>query len=93
MVGVGMAEFVEYVDRLFPDFTGGIVVADGVEGIAEAAEGVGFAVPVADVPAQVDGALVAGGRLLVLAEVVVGVAEAVPGWRLGTRGHRSPVMR
>jgi hypothetical protein len=92
MVGVGMAEFVEYVDSLFPDFTGGIVVADGVEGIAEAAEGVGFAVPVDDVPAQVDGALVAGGRLLVLAEVV-GVAEAVPGWRLGTRGHRSPVTR
>jgi hypothetical protein len=59
--------------------TGGIVVAGGVEGIAEVAEGVGFAVPVADVPAQVDGALVAGGRLLVLAEVVVGVAEAVPG--------------
>ena len=76
MVGVGMAEFVEYVDSLFPDFTGGIVVAGGVEG---AAEGVGFAVPVADVPAQVDGALLAGGRLLVLAEVVVGVAEAVPG--------------
>ncbi len=50
----------------------------GVAGIADVSEGVGFIAAVTDLPVQAQGALVASGGLVVLAEVMVGVAKAVP---------------
>ena len=51
-------------------------------GVAEVGERVGLVVAVAELAEQVEGLLVAGDGRRVVAEVVVGVAEAVPGVRL-----------
>src|SRR2546421_4903531 len=77
--GVGVVHFVEDGQGLLPGVAGGLRVAGGVVGVAEVGEGVGLVVAVAGVPDQSEGVLVAGDGLGVLAEVVVGVAQAVPG--------------
>src|SRR5947209_6495976 len=65
-----------------PGVTGGGGLAGGVEDVAEVSEGDGFVVAVAEFPEEAAGLPVAGDRLGVPAEVVVGVAKAVPGVRL-----------
>ena len=52
--------------------------ADAAVHLAELGEGAGFAVAVAKLPEEVDGGPVAGDGLGLVAEVLVGVAEAVP---------------
>jgi len=74
-LGVGVVEVVENVDGLLPDLAGGVGVASGVVGVAEVDERAGDVEGIAEVP----GVLVARDGLGVVAEVVVGVAEAVPG--------------
>jgi hypothetical protein len=83
-VGVGRVKMIEDDNCLLPDGTGGSCVADGVVGVAEVGEGLGQAVAVAEVVIQLDGVLKAGDGLGVVAEVVVDVAEAVPGASLST---------
>src|SRR5215470_15760424 len=79
LVGVGVVEVVEDGEGLVPGVVGGVVVAGGAVGVADADEGGGFVVAVAEVAAQGECVVVAGEGLGVVAEVVVGVAEAVPG--------------
>src|SRR5882762_5593142 len=79
LVGLGMVELIEDFQGLAPCFAGGAGVARGMVGVAEAGEGVGFEIGVAEVAGQVDGVLVAAGGLLVVGKATVDVAEAVPG--------------
>ncbi len=73
---------VEDGQGLLPGVAGRRMVADRLVGVAEVGEDGCFDVPVAEVPGQVEGVLVAGDGLDVVAQVVVGVAEAVPGGAL-----------
>jgi hypothetical protein len=82
LVGGGVAEVVEDGQGLSPGIVGGLGIAGGEAGLAEAGEGVGFLVAVAEILEQVQGMLVTGEGLVVVPEVVVGVAEAVPRVRL-----------
>jgi hypothetical protein len=70
----GVGELVEDGQGLLPGVAGGLRVSGGVVGVAEAGEGVGFVVAVADLPVELDRLLVAGEGLGVLAELVVGIA-------------------
>jgi hypothetical protein len=79
VVGVGVADFVEDVQGLGPGAGGGGLVAGVVVGVAEGGQGVGLVVFVADLPAQLGGALEAGDGLPVAALPVVDEAQAVPG--------------
>jgi hypothetical protein len=47
--------------------------------VAEVVERIGFVIPVAEFPAEIEGSLIAGDGLLVAAELVMDVAKAVPG--------------
>ena len=89
-LGVGVAEVVE--DAPGPAARRGAAgrVAGGVVGVAEPGEGVGFVVAVAELAVQRRGR--AGSRWTPRAwsaEVVVGVAEAVPGVGLAVRSPSS----
>src|SRR5437016_2994473 len=77
LYGVGVVELVEDVQRLLPGDPGGVRVARGVVGVAEIDERLGLPVAVAEVTPQRQGPLVADDRLVVVTELVVGVAEAV----------------
>jgi hypothetical protein len=78
MLGVGVVEVDQDGQCKLPGVAGGVEVAGDVVGLAEVGEKGGLVVAVV-LPGQVDGVLVAGDGLVVLAEVVVGVADAVPG--------------
>lgn len=58
---------------------GGNWVARSMVGIAKASEGVSLVVEITEFAEQDEGLLVTLGGLGVVAEVVMGVAEAVPG--------------
>jgi hypothetical protein len=77
-LGVGVVEVGEDGQGVGPGCAGGVEVAGGVRGVAEAGEGGGFVVAVAEVAEQGAGVLVAVAGLGVVAEAVVGVAEADP---------------
>jgi hypothetical protein len=59
-LSVRVVKLVEDGQGLLPGVVGGLVVADGVVGVAEVGEDAGFAVAVAEVAAQGEGVLVAG---------------------------------
>lgn len=87
--GGGWIELAEDGSGLPPGVARGVGVADAAVHLAELGEGPGFAVAVAKPPEEVDGGPVAGDGLGgdglgVVAEVLVGVAEAVP--RVGLIG-------
>jgi len=71
-----VVEVVEDGQGLLPGVAGGVEFAGGVVDVAEVVEGVGLAVAGAEVPVQGEGVPVADDGLGVLAEVVMGVAEA-----------------
>ena len=73
-----MAEVVQDGERFLPGGAGLIRLTGGEAGVADVAERLGLGPPVADLPVQAEGPLVAGGRFGVVAEVVVGEPEAVP---------------
>ena len=73
-----MAEVVQDGQRFLPGGAGLIRLTGGEAGVADVAERLGLGPPVADLPVQAEGPLVAGGRFGVVAEVVVGEPEAVP---------------
>src|SRR2546421_7443750 len=81
-VRVAVVEVGEDRQRLPPGVQGRFVVADGVVTVAEAIVDRRFEVSVAEPPVDGERCLVVGGRLGVLAEVVMDVPEAVPGGAL-----------
>lgn len=78
-----MVKFVEDVQRLLPGVAGTYRIY-GRAGVTEVSQNVGLAEPVAEFPGQAKGMLVADGRLSVAAQVVLGIAEAVPRVRFAT---------
>src|SRR5215218_2941234 len=78
-LGVGVVDFVENGQSVLPGVLAGRGIADGVVGVADVGEDGCFAVAFADVPEQVNGVLEAGDGLGVVAQMVVSVADAVPG--------------
>jgi len=84
-VGIRVVEFVEDSQSASPGRASCVGRARGVVGIAEVDQRIGFAPAVARRTAQADGTPVTGDRFAVLAEMNVGVAQAVPGrGRAGT---------
>ncbi len=74
-----MIDLTEYAQGLFPGLPGSALLARAVLDIAEMIERDGLVVPVGAFPAQVNSPLIAGDGLGVVAEVLMDVAEAVPG--------------
>ena len=76
--GVEVLDVVEDGESFIPGVTGGVGVAGGVVCVSEVGEDFGLVVVVAELSVQRECLLLAGDRLGVLAEVMVGVAEAFP---------------
>jgi hypothetical protein len=68
----------------------GVVVADAVVDVAEVGEGGGFVVAVTEVAVQREGVVVAGERLGVLTEVMVGRSQGSPTSGPAPRRRRVP---
>jgi hypothetical protein len=82
LVAVGVADLVEDAQRLRPGPAGRLGVACAVLDVAETGEAVSFVEPVGEVPVEADRLLVAPDGPLLMTEVMVNEAEAVPGGRL-----------
>ena len=76
---VGMVEVVEDFKCLLPGLLCPLVLRTFMVHVAEMVEGDGFAVTVADLAEQIQGLLVGIGGDGVVAEMVVGVGDCVPG--------------
>jgi hypothetical protein len=74
-----MAQVVEDLQSLLPGLHGGLELAVGLPGVTEVAQSNGFVEAVGKFAVQAECPLVAGGGLSEVAEVVLGVAQAVPG--------------
>src|SRR5215470_8436370 len=77
--GIGVAELFENVVGRLPGTAGRLQITGRAVGIAERHQHLGFVNAVAGRPEQRESGPVAGYRPRVVAKVVVGVAEAVPG--------------
>lgn len=77
--GVGVLQVVEDSQRLLPGLAGLGRLARGVVGVADVDERVRFIVRGAGIAVHTERALVAGGGLGEVAQVVLGVSQAVPG--------------
>src|SRR5262245_20748917 len=77
LVAVGMIDLAEYAQRLRPCPVRCGGVTQVVVGVAEVVEGGGLGPAVGEFPAEVQRSLVARDGLLVIAELVMNVAEAV----------------
>src|SRR2546421_7388690 len=73
-----MVDFQADGECLLPRSAGGRVVSNGVLVVAEVDQRLGLVVAGTEVPAELGRLFVAGGGLDVVAEVMVGEAEAVP---------------
>jgi hypothetical protein len=72
-------QLIQRAQRLGPGPAGRAQVAHALVDVAEPVERARLVVPVGELAAQVQGPLVAGDGAMVVAELVVDVAEAVPG--------------
>jgi hypothetical protein len=72
-------ELVEDVQGLSPRVPGLPLVARGIAGVGEVDEDLRFRRQVAELPDEAERALVAGGGFGEITQVVLGVAQAVPG--------------
>jgi hypothetical protein len=79
---IGVLQVLEYDQGLLPDTSRFQRVPCGVVDFAEMGEHLGFLVTVAEVPEDMQGAMMAVGGIGEVAELVLDVAEAVPGVRL-----------
>lgn len=77
-----MIQCFERRQRLLPRARGLIELAIGLMDFADAGQGVRLVVAVAEGPAQAERVPVTGERAVVVTEMVVGIAEAVPRARL-----------
>src|SRR5262249_22308038 len=82
LCGVGMVQAVEDAQCFFPGFAGGVGIAEGVVGVAEAAEGTGHVVLVAEIAADDEGLPVARNGSVVVTQLVMDVAKTVQDARL-----------
>ena len=78
LAGVGVLQVLEDGQRLLPGLPGLRQLAGSVAGVAEVGEGVRFVEAVAGFPVQAERALVAGGGFGEVAQMVLGVSQAVP---------------
>ena len=85
-----MLDFLEDDERLLPGLAGLRQLAGGVVGVTEVGESVRFVEAVAEFPEDAERTLVAGGGFGEVAELVLGVAQAVPGMFPRTCGGRFP---
>src|SRR5262249_8010030 len=77
--GVWVAQVVEYCQRLMPGRPGAVFAAGRQPGIAKMGEYLGCVKQVPKLPVQGKGPLVAFDRIWIIAEMMVGKAETVPG--------------
>jgi hypothetical protein len=75
--GVGELQVVEDGQRLLPGLPGLGQLPGGVAGVAEVSEGLRFIEAVAGFPVQAERALVAGGGFGEVAQMVLGISQAV----------------
>jgi hypothetical protein len=80
--GVGVVKLIEDVQGLLPGVACGVGMTRGVMSVADVDERGRFGPAVPEVAEHGERLFVAAGGAGVLAELVVGVAEAVPGVRL-----------
>src|SRR5450755_362896 len=78
-VGIWVAQVIEYGHSLLPGAASGVIFSRGLVGVAEAGQRLSPQMQVVGVTKGVDGLLVADDGLGVLAQVMVGGAEAVQG--------------
>ena len=78
LVGVGVVQVVEDDQGLLPGSQCCLLVAGRVTGIAEVCEDLGFVEAVPELPEETESALVAACGVVMVPELVLGVAEAVP---------------
>src|SRR5439155_12557622 len=78
-VASGVPQRIQRAQRLRPRPAGRARVARAVVDVAEAVERARLVVPVGELAAQVQGPFVAGNGAVVVAQLVMDVAEAVPG--------------
>ena len=83
LVAVGMVDLLEDAQRQRPRPAGRTDVARAAVDVAEVVQRDGLVVAVGALPAQLDRPLVAGDGLLVVAQLVMDVAKAVPDRLLG----------
>jgi hypothetical protein len=74
-----MLHILEDGKRLLPGLPGLRQLASGMARAAEVGENIGFIEAVAEFPEDVERALIGGGCFAKAAEMVLGVAQAVPG--------------
>jgi hypothetical protein len=87
LAGVGVLQVLEDGQRLLPGLPGLGQLAGGVAGVAEVGQDVRFIEKVAGFPEEAERALVAGGGFGEVAQMVLGVPQAVPpGGRLPRPG-------
>src|ERR1044072_3722488 len=89
-MGVGMLKVLEDAKSLAPGRAGGRVVSRDVVGVAEAGEAVRVVVVGADFAIQIDGVLVAGDGVGMVAEEIRDVAGAVPAGGLSVEIFQCP---
>ena len=88
LAGVGVPQVVEDGQRLLPGLPGLRQLAGGVARVAEVGEGVRFIEADTGFPEKAERALVAGGGFGEVAQVVLGVPQAVP--QTSPSSQRSP---
>jgi hypothetical protein len=88
LFGVEMVELLENRRGLLPHGTRSVGVTCGVVAVAKVGKDIGLAIPVLDLPGQVDGFPVAANGLSMLTQLMVGIAEAVPGIGLPDAGTK-----
>src|SRR5262252_1875767 len=79
LLAAGVADLIERAHCLSPGPVRGVHVADAAMDVAEVIEGARFVKSVGKLPAQAEGAFIAGDGAPVAAELVMDVAQAVPG--------------
>ena len=77
-----MAQFFEEVQRLSPGLVGRFQLVCRMVSVAEMGEGIGLVIAVAEIAIAVEGVPVSDGGGGVVAAVMAGVPDAVPGGRL-----------
>ncbi|GAA2897269.1 hypothetical protein GCM10020220_103890 [Nonomuraea rubra] len=78
LAGAGVIERDQQVEGLLPGRGSGCGVSESVVGVAEVLQDLGLQVAATGSAVESEGSPVAVDRALVVAEVVVGVAEGVP---------------
>src|SRR3954451_14651790 len=82
--GTRLVEIVDYRQGPLPGVSGGIAVTGVTVRVPKVGQDRGLAMAVAEIPCQVEAAVIVGHGGGIVAEMVVGVADAVQGGGLAT---------